>query len=273
MSMRKLAIMLSGMLAIPAHAQGLVSPEFALSENSHVCSLVAALPDTELEALRVPIPFGNAPLKGLEVSMPKTATEAAAEAMLGVNGNPPLDMSLTWLPADDGHWAFVRMDERPELSQAIRGGTPAVLRVGGDVIDLSQLGQWIDKAHDCTKQKLMVQGIDVDDYSGGLGLIQTGDDDGEVPVKRLLGLFSMSDYPDAALRQEAQGTVRVYLFLDDRGKVDHCLVIQSAHELLDQATCDVYRKRLKAKPPKDASGNPVKFILESPPIRWSIPLL
>lgn len=69
-----------------------------------------------------------------------------------------------------------------------------------------------------------------------------------VPNARSLAV-SQDDYPGASLRAEEEGTARVEVVVDTRGRVSACTVIQSSgHSRLDDATCRLAQRRWRFKP-------------------------
>lgn len=79
------------------------------------------------------------------------------------------------------------------------------------------------------------------------------------------------DYPTAALMNERSGTVVVELTVGSDGRASDCKVIKSSKFApLDAQTCNVFVKRARYVPARDASGNPVQgTTIES--LRWKIP--
>jgi protein TonB len=89
--------------------------------------------------------------------------------------------------------------------------------------------------------------------------------------QNLAGYISMDDYPAEALRQHAQGTVRVALDVDETGRVSACTVLQSSgFAVLDQATCRLMSSRARFAPAHDAAGRPVKDVFKTS-IAWRVP--
>ena len=74
----------------------------------------------------------------------------------------------------------------------------------------------------------------------------------------LAGLFSADDYPADAQMRDEQGTVRVELKIDNRGRVSQCNVVDSSgSSSLDSATCRILKRRARFTPARDSSGQPV----------------
>lgn len=88
----------------------------------------------------------------------------------------------------------------------------------------------------------------------------------------LRALFSTDDYPESALRNEEQGTVRVSFTVGPNGRVADCTVTQSSgSSALDAATCRIIRSRARFTPATDSSGSQVSDTQTSPPITWRVP--
>lgn len=87
----------------------------------------------------------------------------------------------------------------------------------------------------------------------------------------LLALFSNDDYPASALRNEEQGTTAVRLTIGPDGRVSDCAITSSSgSSALDNATCNILRRRARFTPAKDQAGNPISDT-HSQRIRWEIP--
>src|SRR3954470_11169274 len=72
----------------------------------------------------------------------------------------------------------------------------------------------------------------------------------------LRSLFSGDDYPASAQAAGAEGTVRASLTIGTDGRVVGCNVTQSSgNGALDQATCNILRRRAKFVPARDSNGN------------------
>lgn len=75
----------------------------------------------------------------------------------------------------------------------------------------------------------------------------------------LAGLFSADDYPADAQMRDEQGTVRVVLEIDERGRVSRCSVIDSSgSSSLDSATCRILERRARFTAAHDSSGRPAR---------------
>ena len=87
----------------------------------------------------------------------------------------------------------------------------------------------------------------------------------------LASLFSTDDYPQAAIRNEEQGTTAVRLGVGPDGRVTDCSVTQSSGSgSLDAATCNILKRRARFTPAKDQAGNPISDTF-SQRIRWELP--
>jgi len=88
---------------------------------------------------------------------------------------------------------------------------------------------------------------------------------------RTTGLITMEDYPADALRQHAQGLVRVALDIDENGRVTACkIVTSSGYPSLDAATCRILSTRARFTAAIDETGHPTKDVLTTQ-IDWRIP--
>ncbi len=93
--------------------------------------------------------------------------------------------------------------------------------------------------------------------SGGSGAGTGGG--GGTRAERIGGRLSgASDYPRAAMRAGAEGTVRVRYVVGTDGRVSGCRVTRSSgHPELDATTCRLIEQRFRYRPARDASGRPV----------------
>lgn len=78
------------------------------------------------------------------------------------------------------------------------------------------------------------------------------------------------DYPLEALHNDIAGVVAFKLRIDERGVPVNCDVTQSAHPILDQATCDLLLERARFRPAEGPKGQPVSSHWSSR-IDWRIP--
>ena len=72
----------------------------------------------------------------------------------------------------------------------------------------------------------------------------------------LSGIFSGEDYPSEALKRGEEGKVTVRLRISKEGVPVGCMIVESASQSLDAATCYAYMRRARFKPVKDQAGNP-----------------
>ncbi|MBV9930495.1 MAG: energy transducer TonB [Alphaproteobacteria bacterium] len=90
------------------------------------------------------------------------------------------------------------------------------------------------------------------------------------PLAPLARWISSSDYPAQALRELDTGRSRVFLLIDEQGKVRDCLLEEtSGNASLDAMTCIALRERGKFHPALDASGKPVRSVYGQA-ISWRI---
>jgi periplasmic protein TonB len=84
-------------------------------------------------------------------------------------------------------------------------------------------------------------------------------------------LFSADDYPASAQAAGAEGTAQAELTIGADGRVVGCNLIRSTgNSALDQATCNILRRRAKFTPARDSNGNPTTDTYTTPPIRWQL---
>ena len=75
----------------------------------------------------------------------------------------------------------------------------------------------------------------------------------------LVSLIRADDYPNAALRNEEQGTATVALGVDPKGTVSSCTVTASSgSDSLDTTTCRLMIERARFTPAHDRRGRPVR---------------
>jgi protein TonB len=87
----------------------------------------------------------------------------------------------------------------------------------------------------------------------------------------MVSLFSTDDYPQSAIRNEEQGTTAVRLSIGPDGRVSGCdITASSGSSALDNATCNILRRRARFTPAKDQAGNPITDSY-SQRIRWELP--
>jgi TonB family protein len=85
-------------------------------------------------------------------------------------------------------------------------------------------------------------------------------------------IFTMDDYPLAAIRNHWEGTAIAELTVNKEGRVSACKIVwTTGHKVLDNATCDLLMRRAKFTPATDKQGNPTDSVVRTPPIQWQIP--
>ena len=78
-------------------------------------------------------------------------------------------------------------------------------------------------------------------------------------------VFRDSDYPAAAQRSGAEGTVQARLEIDVSGRVERCTVVRSSgHPVLDSATCTILSSRARFAPTRDGAT------YVTPPVSWRL---
>lgn len=91
------------------------------------------------------------------------------------------------------------------------------------------------------------------------------------PRGSVVGLFSTDDYPQAALRNDEQGTVGIAVSIGPTGRVESCGVTSSSGSpSLDETTCRIVRARGRFTPARDVAGDPTSATMTSR-IRWQLP--
>jgi TonB family protein len=71
-------------------------------------------------------------------------------------------------------------------------------------------------------------------------------------------LFTMNDYPKAAIKARHQGTTTYRLSIGPDGAVTGCTIVQSSGwEELDSTTCRILRERARFNPARNAAGEAI----------------
>ena len=84
-------------------------------------------------------------------------------------------------------------------------------------------------------------------------------------------LFTADDYPASAQAAGAEGTAQAELTIGADGRVVSCNLIKSTgNSSLDEATCNILRRRAKFTPARDSNGQPTTDTVTTPPIRWQL---
>ena len=94
---------------------------------------------------------------------------------------------------------------------------------------------------------------------------------GPQPHGTAASLFSVNDYPAAAAGTGAHGKVATRLTIDTTGRVVGCNIVQSSgYPVLDEATCNILRRRARYGPGIDNQGRPVVSTVDES-IMWIAP--
>jgi TonB family protein len=84
-------------------------------------------------------------------------------------------------------------------------------------------------------------------------------------------LFTVDDYPESAVRREAQGQARVMVTVGVDGRSKACRNLQSSgHPDLDATTCGVLARRARFQPARDRAGRPIASPAVAT-VRWLLP--
>ena len=85
------------------------------------------------------------------------------------------------------------------------------------------------------------------------------------------GNISINDYPAAMLRAGHGGTVVMLLTIDREGRVANCSIKRSSgYDDIDAHSCDVWSRRVRYNPARNAAGEPIVGIVTSA-MRWEPP--
>ena len=92
-----------------------------------------------------------------------------------------------------------------------------------------------------------------------------------MPEGSAAGIFSANDYPSEALSAGRFGTVGVLAWIESNGRVSTCEIIESSGgPTLEQATCNILKRRARLRPAKDVSGKAVRAPIFTR-VRWVLP--
>lgn len=83
-------------------------------------------------------------------------------------------------------------------------------------------------------------------------------------------LFSTDDYPPSSLRREEAGRVVARFDVNEKGRVENCVVTTSVSADLDRATCRLFEARLRYEPATE-NGVPIRATGKTDAITWKIP--
>lgn len=90
------------------------------------------------------------------------------------------------------------------------------------------------------------------------------------PLQPLGAWFADSDYPVAAIRREASGTVFIRVQVGADGAPINCAVVQPVDPDLDEATCRIMMSRARFSPARDRRGRAAAGTFAGR-IRWVLP--
>lgn len=275
--------LLTVLLVEPASAQvGFSTPDWSIDEEELSCDLVGSMPqNSSLEKMRVHVPLDHRGASAISLFVPKGSTEAPATYLIGINGHPPLEGDTHWFNGGpiDTPQAWIDLKDRRDLVRAMLAQTPGVMRVGAEVIDLTSLGPAMLSARDCVRKIYQEAGVDMDEYPGSADMMAMQSEvwrkaraEGRSPTKTEMRAFrpivGPDDYPPKARLRGEEGTVRVALLVSADGDIEHCVVLKSATEALDEATCEAFEKRGKFVPEFNEAGEPIPTLIVSVPIHW-----
>ena len=92
------------------------------------------------------------------------------------------------------------------------------------------------------------------------------------PAALIKGRLKNSDYPRAARKAGAEGTVHVRFLVNPDGGVGGCTVTRSSGNAeLDGTTCRLIERRFRYKPARDARGRPTSDVIVGEQLWWIKP--
>lgn len=95
--------------------------------------------------------------------------------------------------------------------------------------------------------------------AGHAGSGPGGGGGGGVPARRIGGALTDRDYPAAAARVRAAGSVAIRFVVGPDGRVRDCRVDRSSgYPMLDELTCRLVVQRFRYEPARNAEGKPVE---------------
>ena len=90
-------------------------------------------------------------------------------------------------------------------------------------------------------------------------------------IGSMASYFRDTDYPDEAIRMNAQGSSGVRFMVGTDGRARDCKAVEpSGSEILDETTCDIVADRARFTPAMDRDGKPVAS-LSYTRITWRMP--
>ena len=153
--------------------------------------------------------------------------------------------------------------DRPALE---RLGSAGEIAIKGDAIDerfaLPGIAAVLKALDRCNEDLRTVWNVD---EAATVGLSKPA-----TTLKSLHSYFSENDYPAQAAREEASGSTRFMLMIDETGKLKDCMVERtSGIASLDAMSCGVLHERAKFSPALDASGKPTRSVVSNT-IIWAL---
>lgn len=91
-----------------------------------------------------------------------------------------------------------------------------------------------------------------------------------LPTGSVASLFTVYDYPEAALEELEQGALIVELSVSAEGRAAACRIVESSDSVsIDAATCRILTRRARFRPARDAAGRPIADRVQQK-VRWEI---
>lgn len=141
---------------------------------------------------------------------------------------------------------------RDQQLEAFKAAREMRLTSGKDIrhhLQLVGLEQGLAANAACRRQVIRSWGFDPDVIDG---LRSTA-----TPISNPGEWVRSTDYPKAALSRRERGSVRLRFTVTATGKVEDCVVIESASPTLDGETCRLVLARARYSPALDKDGKPV----------------
>lgn len=176
------------------------------------------------------------------------------EGELTVDGGERVPLSMLVYSGGKPKHRVLRMTIPLGNFQAIRSASTIHVKAKGELdehLALSQLDSVMKVMDECVADLRRVWNV-------------REDEDAPSPLSKpaegsLAGLFRAEDYPQVAITENQQGSVRFAVLIDEEGRAADCTVIEtSGAASLDAQGCAIIQERARFKPAVGPDGKPAK---------------
>lgn len=194
---------------------------------------------------------------------PAEGARASIEAAYQIGHKQPKNQSPTLSREEGERVVSLRFDDAE--AKEITEGAPLAVAVSRDRVylyDTQGIAPLLTASDECNRKTFLASGATPEMVAAMA----------TEPFDATRTFFSSDDYPASAVVRHQEGKARVLLATDKNGRVITCQVVSSSEiDALDDASCNILKRRGKYEPGLNKAGKPIPApVLVT--IKWVLPI-